>query len=292
MVTWTDIVQEARNGNEDAETLVASAYVYSKLSLPLDAAARRLHIEMMKSFFTGNLTVDEAFGRMVTEKVVNRFILGIGELGEKSPYARALYSSAMNHVSFAYPGKIRFQDEYFLVWDLAALYYHEGDLVCAGNLFADALILKDLFCNIAAISQVQSNDACDISDRDIAKSLYLRGKASEEGLHGLDVDYQDAQLYYTLSAKRGNAAAKFALGVMLYEGRPGVAKNLWQSRELIEDAAREGNQNAEDFLKTAEYPSGKPHVIINNTDNRRTITITGGQPFIYDSFNDPSTWGG
>lgn len=281
---WRKTILAAEAGSEDAETLVASAYIYSKLTLPLDTSARRLYI---KKFSGQNqqLPIDEEFGRNVAEKVVNRFIQRIGRDGQGSDYAWELYSSpARNHPSILYTGKSRFIDEYYLCWDLAALFYKERNFVTAGQLFASALSLQDMFCTVSEV-QGKGKDACNLTMREIAVALYQRGRASENGLNGLPVNHGAAADCYTWAAKNGNAAAKYALGVMLYEGRPGVDKNLRESHRLMKEAAEAGNKNAEDFLETAEYPSKKPQVVnihVDKIDVDKGVHVGNGN-FINDS---------
>jgi len=284
MDNWSLVIQMAKAGDEDSQTIVASAYIYSKLTPPLDMSARRLYVKNLLIYeWNETLPVDDTYGRKVTEAVVKRFLDGVGTDGQRSSYARKLYSPAMNQLS--YKGKQRLIDEYFLCWDLAALYYKEGDFVAAGELFGSVLRLQPSFSTIPAISQVPGNDACDLSEREMSICFYHRGKASERGLNGFDVDYRDAEYYYDLSSQAGNAAAKYALGVMLYEGKPGVEKNLPKSRRLMEEAADAGNKNAEDFLETAEYPSKKPQVVnihVEKIDVDKGVRVGNGN-FINES---------
>ena len=265
----------AEAGNEGAETLLASAYIYAELReyLPEDFKSRRLFIKHQRGW--DYTFPDKACGRAVTEAVVNHFISEVLELGLSSAYVQYLLSPEVNPVSgrnTAYSGKSRLLDEYFLVWDLAFLYYLQKNYLPAAYLFTCAMSIEDFLQSIDVIKEskrLSFRDVCNLENRKIARAQYMLGEVLERGSSQIPRSYEDAAIYYASAVLGENDAAMTNLGIMYHEGR-GLSKDDTMARAFLEWAVDLGNKKAADYI---EKHLTEKKMIVNYTN---TIVLQPG----------------
>lgn len=241
-------------GSERAETLLASAYIYSELQeyLPEDFKSRRLFIKHQRGW--DYTFPDKAYGRAVTEAVVKRFISGVLELGMSSAYVQYLLSPEENPMSgskTAYSGKSRLMDEYFIMWDLSFLYYLQKNYLPAAYLFTCAMSIEESLQSIDVIKEskrLSYRDVCNLESRKIARAQYMLGEVLERGSSQIPRSYEDAAIYYAFSVLGENSAAMTNLGIMYHEGR-GLSKDDTLARAFLEWAVELENKKAADYIE-------------------------------------------
>ncbi len=78
-------------------------------------------------------------------------------------------------------------------------------------------------------------------DEDFAAALYRFGSS-------VNKDIGKAVYWYGQAARRGNAEAQLALGMMYYNGTK-IPKNLSKAKKLLSAAAKQGNTDAKHVLQ-------------------------------------------
>ena len=96
-----------------------------------------------------------------------------------------------------------------------------------------------------------------------AMGQYYLGLAYLYGEYGIKLNPEAAIYYFTLAAKQGLPAAQYCVGYCLYYGI-GTERNWEWAKMWMEYAASNGDEDAEDFLKSNPFTSNLLTIRVSN----------------------------
>lgn len=284
--------RSANTGNEGAQILLSSAYLYSVLHNKIpESADLQLFIKHKKGFINESNAwtyrfPNPEYGYALTATVVQRYVSDMMSLMGQgiSPVGIHTHSAspALSGKSITYPVAHQYLDCYYLLWDFGYLHYLRKDYCNAGYYLTQALRIEEELCEILCVKasrDVSRRDLCILTDQEISKAQYIAGKAFETG-DSKPVSYDTAAFYFAFSivtSKTKNVAALTSLGIMFHEGR-GVPKDDIKARAFLTPASKE-NKLAAEYLQQHLTETHVPQQVTNNIIINVIDSILNHSPF-------------